>query len=81
MNPYLRMACWKFPDIHRLSQSHLVKILTRLASGILLARRDACLEVKDLDIEVKQSLRVQPIESPTMFGEKFRDIVKKTNMG
>ena len=77
MNPYLRMACWKFRDIYRLSQSHLVKILTRLASGLLLARRDACLAVTVLDTEVKQSLRVQPIESPTMFCEKFRDIVKQ----
>ena len=33
--------------------------------------------VTDLDTEVKQSLRVQPIESSTMFGKKFPDIVKQ----
>ena len=50
------------------SQSHLVEILARLASGPLLARRDACLDASDLDPEVKRSLRVQPIESGTVFG-------------
>ena len=36
------------------SQSHLVKILNRFASGPLLAHRDICLAVTDLDTEVKQ---------------------------
>ncbi|MEW8544926.1 MAG: hypothetical protein AB2693_15475, partial [Candidatus Thiodiazotropha sp.] len=63
------------------SQSHLIEILSRLASGPLLARRDACLAVSDLDSEVKQSLRVQPIESSTIFGEKFPEIVKQYKDG
>ena len=54
------------------SQSHMVEILTRLASDPILAPRDACLAVTDLDTEVKQSLRAQSIESPTMFDEKFQ---------
>lgn len=54
-----------------ISQSHLVEILTRLASGPLLACRDTYLAVSDLDSDMKQSLRVQPIESTTTFGEKF----------
>ena len=62
-----------------ISQSHLVEILTRLASGALLARRDACLAVSDSDM--KQSLRVQPIESTTIFGEKFPEIVKQYKDG
>ena len=41
------------------SQSHLIEILCRLSSGPLLARRDACLAVTDLDSDIKQSLRVQ----------------------
>ena len=49
-------------------QSHLVEILARLASGHISARRDACLDVSDLDSEVKRSLHVQPIESGTVFG-------------
>ena len=49
-----------------ISQSHLVEILSRLASDPLLARRDACLAVSDLDSDMKQSLRVQPIESTTI---------------
>ena len=63
------------------SQSHLIEILSRLASGPLLARRDACLAVSDLDSEVKQSLRVQPMESSTIFGEKFPEIVKQYKDG
>lgn len=63
------------------SQSHLVEILCRLASGPLLARRDACLAVSDLDAEIKQSLRVQPIESSTIFGDKFPEIVKQYKDG
>lgn len=59
-----------------ISQSHLVEILSRLASGPLLARRDACLAVSDLDSDTKQSLRAQPIQSSTIFGEKFPEVVK-----
>ena len=59
------------------SQSHLVEILSRLASGPLLARRDACLSVTDLDTECKQSLRVQPMESATIFGNKFPEVVSQ----
>ena len=64
-----------------ISQSHLVEILTRLASGPLLALRDACLAVFDLDSDIKQSLRVQPTESTTIFGEKFPEIVKQYKDG
>lgn len=60
-----------------MSQSHLVEILTRLASGPLLARRDACLGMSDLDNDTKQSLRVQPIESSTVLGDKFPEVVKQ----
>ena len=63
------------------SQSHLIEILCRLSSGPLLARRDACLSVTDLDSDIKQSLRVQPIESSTIFGEKFPEIVKQYKDG
>ena len=59
------------------SQSHLIEILCRLSSGPLLAQRDACLAVTDLDTDIKQSLRVQPIESSTIFREKFPEIVKQ----
>ena len=59
------------------SQSHLAEILTRLASGPLLARRDACLAVSDLDTDTRQSLRVQPIESSTVLGDKFPEVVKQ----
>lgn len=58
------------------SQSHLVKNFSRLASGPLLARRDACLAVSDLDSEIKQSLIVQLIESSTIFGNKYPQVVK-----
>ena len=63
------------------SQSHLVEILARLASGPLLARRDACLDASDLDPEVKRSLRVQPIESGTVFGSKFPEVVRQYKEG
>ena len=43
------------------SLSHLIEILCRLASGPLLARKDARLAVSDFYSEFKQSLRVQPI--------------------
>ena len=56
-------------------QFHLVEILARLASEPLFARRDDCLDVSDLDSEVKRSLHVQPIESGTVFGSKFREVV------
>ena len=46
-----------------------------------MARRDACLSVSDLDAEIKQSLRVQPIESSTIFGDKFPEIVKQYKDG
>ena len=46
-----------------------------------MARRDACLAVSDLDSDMKQSLRVQPIESTTIFGEKFPEIVKQYKDG
>ena len=47
--------------------------MTRLASGPLLAREDACLSISfsDLDNETKQSLRAQPIESSNSFGDIF----------
>ena len=46
-----------------------------------MARRNACLAVSDLDSDMKQSLRVQPIESTTIFGEKFPEIVKQYKDG
>ena len=64
-----------------ISQLYLVEILTRLGSDPLLARRDACLAVSDLDSDMKQSLRVQPIESTTILGEKFPEIVKQYKDG
>ena len=63
------------------SQSHLVEILARLASGPLLARRDACLDASDLDSEFKRSLRVQPIESGTVVGSKFQEVVRQYKEG
>ena len=63
------------------SQSHLVVILLRLASGPLLPRRDACLDASDLDFEFKRSLRVQPIESGTVFGNKFPEVVGQYKEG
>ena len=56
------------------SQSHLAEILTRLASGSLLAQRDA---ISDLDTDTRQSLRVQPTESSTVLGDKFPEVVKQ----
>ena len=35
----------------------------------------------DLDSHIKQLLRVQPIESSTIFGEKFPEIVKQYKEG
>ena len=63
------------------SQSHLIEILCRLSSGPLLTRRYACLAVTDLHSDIKQSLCVQPIESSTIFGEKFPEIVKQYKEG
>lgn len=64
-----------------LSQTHLVEVLTRLAAGPLLARRDACLSASDLEPEVKQALRCQPIESSTVLGNKFPEVVKHYKEG
>ena len=63
------------------SRSHLVEILARMASGPLLARRDACLDASDLDSEIKRSLRVQPIESGTAFGSKLQEVVRQYKEG
>ena len=62
-------------------QSHLIEILCRLASCPLLARRDACLAVSDLYSEIKQSLRVQPIEASTIFSRHFPEIMKQHKDG
>lgn len=66
----------KYLQVMATAQSHTMEILTRLASGPLLARRDAYLARSCLDDTVKASLRVQPIESRTLFGPKFEGAVK-----
>ena len=63
------------------SLSHLIEILCRLASGPLLARTDARLAVSDFYSEFKQSLRVQPIESSTISGRHFPEIMKQYQVG
>ena len=56
---------------------HLFDVLIRLASGPLLARRDAFLDKCDaLDASLKYSLRVQPLQSSTVFGSEMLDIAK-----
>ena len=40
------------------SQSHLIEILCRLSSGPLLARRDACLAVTDLDSDIDPANKI-----------------------
>ena len=56
-----------------------MEILSRLASGPLLAHRDACLAVTDLDTVVKQSVRVQPIKSSTILGKSSRTELNNTD--
>ena len=46
-----------------------------------MARRDGCLAVSDLYSEIKQSLRVQPIESSTIVGRHFPEITKQYKDG
>lgn len=58
------------------SHKHLFDALVRLTSGPLLARRDAFLDKCALDSSVKSSLRVQPLESATLFGSKMPDVAK-----
>lgn len=58
------------------SHMHLFDVLVRLASGPLLARRDAFLDKCALDTSLKSSLRVQPLESSTLFGPKMSDVAK-----
>ena len=58
------------------SHMHMFDVLVRLASGPLLARRDAYLDKCALDASVKSSLRVQPIESATLFGPKMPEVAK-----
>ena len=58
------------------SHMHLFGVLLRLASGPLLARRDAFLDKCALDSSTKSSLRVQPIEAPTLFGPKMPEVAK-----
>lgn len=58
------------------SHVHLFDVLVRLASGPLLARRDAFLDKCALDSSMKASLRVQPLESSTLFGSKIPEVSK-----
>lgn len=58
------------------SHMHLFDVLVRLASGPLLARRDAYLDKCALESSIKASLRVQPLESTTLFGSKTPEVVK-----
>ena len=70
-------------EVHRyleaLAQSHmhLFDVLVRFASGPLLARRDAYLDKCALDSSMKASLRVQPLESSTLFGSKIPEVAKR----
>ena len=58
------------------SHMHMFDVLVRLASGPLLARRDAYLDKCALDALVKSSLRVQPNKSATLFGPKMPEVAK-----
>ena len=58
------------------SHMHLFDVLVRLASGPLLARRDAYLDKCDLASSMKASLRVQPLEASTPFGSKIPEVAK-----
>lgn len=64
--------------LQALAQSHLhiFDVLVRLASGPLLARRDALLAKSALDPSLRSSLRVQPLESATLFGSKMPEVSK-----
>ena len=66
--------------LQALAQSHMLMfdVLVRLASDPLLARRDAYLDKCALDASVKSSLRVQPVESATLFGHKMLEVAKTT---
>ena len=55
---------------------HLFDVLVRLASGPLLARCDVDLDKCALDSSMKASLRVQPLESSTLFGSKIPEVAK-----
>ena len=55
---------------------HLFDVLVRLASGPLLARRDAFLDKCALDAFLKSSLRVQLLQSSTVFGSTTPDVAK-----
>ena len=59
-----------------LSHKHLFDVLVRLTSSPILAMRDAFLDKCALDSSVKSSLRVQPLESATLFGSKMPDVAK-----
>ena len=58
------------------SHKHLFDVLVRLTSGPILARHDAFLDKCALDSSVKSSLRVQHLESATLFGSKMPDVAK-----
>ena len=55
---------------------HFFDVSVRLASGPLLGRRDAFLDNCALDASLKYSLRVQPLQSSTVFGSKMPDVAK-----
>ena len=58
------------------SHVHLFDVLVRLASGPLLARRDAFLDKCALDSSMMASLSVQPLKSSTLFGPKIPEVSK-----
>ena len=58
------------------SDAYLFDVLVRLVSGPLLARSDAYLDKCALDSSMKASLRVQPLESSTLFGSKIPEVAK-----
>ena len=55
---------------------HLFDVLVRFASGPLLAKRCVYLDKCALDSSMKASLRVQPLESSTLFGSKIPEVAK-----
>ena len=58
------------------ANKHLVELLVRQAGGCILARRDAHLSSCVLDKDVKQGLRVQPLEGSSLFGPVLQETVK-----
>ncbi len=66
----------KYLQVMAQAQAHSLDILTRLAAGPLLARRDACLARSSLDVVDRSALRVQPVEQSTLFGNKLPEVAQ-----